>query len=499
MSNASLLAIDQGTTSSRSILFSPDGKILALKQKELRLHTPHKGWVEQSPADIWADTLWACRGVIDEAQKTATKIAAIGITNQRETTIIWDRKTGEPVYNAIVWQDRRTADLCKKLKEAGHEQTVTEKTGLLLDPYFSATKIAWILDNIPGVRTRAQNGDLAFGTIDCFLLWKLTGGKIHSTDVTNASRTLLYNTREQKWDETLLKLFNIPAALLPEVKDNAATFGTTQTDLLGASYTIGGMAGDQHAALIGQACFKPGMIKSTYGTGCFVLMNTGNTFKTSQNRLLTTPAYRLDGEITYALEGSIFTAGAAIQWLRDNLGLFDDVSQCEALARSVPDNNQVYFVPAFTGLGAPYWEPKAKAMITGLSRESTSAHIIRAALEAQGYQSRDLMEAMKADSGATYDINLIRADGGLVANEFMCQFLADMLDRTVEIPAVTETTAWGAAVLAGLQSGVFSELEAIAQNWAPARRYTAQMQPPERQTLYKAWKTAIHSTLQGVN
>jgi len=499
MSNTSLLAIDQGTTSSRAILFSPDGKILALKQKELRLHTPHKGWVEQSPADIWADTLWACRGVIDEAQKTAAKIAAIGITNQRETTIIWDRKTGEPVYNAIVWQDRRTADLCAKLKETGHEQTITDKTGLLLDPYFSATKIAWILDNIPGIRNRAQSGDLAFGTIDCFLLWKLTGGKIHTTDVTNASRTLLYNTREQKWDETLLKLFNIPAALLPEVKDNAAAFGTTQANLFGASYTIGGMAGDQHAALIGQACFKPGMVKSTYGTGCFVLMNIGSTFKTSQNRLLTTPAYRLNGEITYALEGSIFTAGAAIQWLRDNLGLFDDVAQSEALARSVPDNNQVYFVPAFTGLGAPYWEPEARAMITGLSRESTGAHITRAALEAQGYQSRDLMEAMKADSGATHTINLIRADGGLVANEFMCQFLADMLDRTVEIPAVTETTAWGAAVLAGLQCGVFSGLEVIAQSWAPARRYTSQIQNPERQALYKAWRTAVHSTLQGVN
>jgi glycerol kinase len=498
MNNISLLAIDQGTTSSRAVLFSPDGKILALKQKELALQTPHKGWVEQSPADIWADTLWACRGVIEEAQKTAAKIAAIGITNQRETTIIWDRKTGDPVYNAIVWQDRRTADLCAKLKQAGHEQTITDKTGLLLDPYFSATKIAWILDNIPGVRARAQSGDLAFGTIDCFLLWKLTGGKIHTTDVTNAARTMLYNTREQKWDETLLKLFNIPAALLPEVKDNAAAFGTTLANLLGASYTIGGMAGDQHAALIGQACFEPGMVKSTYGTGCFVLMNIGSTFKISQNRLLTTPAYRLNSEITYALEGSIFTAGAAIQWLRDNLGLFDDAAQSEALARSVPDNNQVYFVPAFTGLGAPYWEPNAKAMITGLSRESTGAHITRAALEAQGYQSHDLMEAMKADSDTEHAINLIRADGGLVANEFMCQFLADMLDRTIEIPTVTETTAWGAAVLAGLQSGVFSGLEDITQSWTPARRYTPQMQNAERQALYKAWKTAVHSTLEAV-
>ncbi len=498
MSNATLLAIDQGTTSSRAILFSPGGEILALKQKELALQTPHKGWVEQSPVDIWEDTLWACRGVIESAHDRVANIAAIGITNQRETTIIWDRKTGEPVYNAIVWQDRRTADLCAKLKDAGFEQIITDKTGLLLDPYFSATKIAWILDNVPGVRDRAQNGDLAFGTIDCFLLWKLTGGKTHTTDVTNASRTLLYNTREQKWDEALLELFNIPAALLPEVKDNAATFGTTQANLLGASYTIGGMAGDQHAALIGQACFEPGMVKSTYGTGCFALMNIGTEFKTSQNRLLTTPAYRLNGEITYALEGSIFTAGAAIQWLRDNLGLFEDAAQSEALARSVPDNNQVYFVPAFTGLGAPYWEPEAKAMITGLSRESTGAHITRAALEAQAYQSCDLMQAMHADSDAAHAMNVIRADGGLVANEFMCQFLADMLDRTVEIPAVTETTAWGAAALAGLQSGVFTELDDITQNWTLARRYTPQMQSSERQALFKAWKTAIHSTLQGL-
>ncbi len=498
MNKTTLLAIDQGTTSSRAILFSTSGEILALKQKELALQTPHKGWVEQSPVDIWEDTLWACRGVIESAHDRVANIAAIGITNQRETTIIWDRKTGEPVYNAIVWQDRRTTDICAKLKDAGFEQTITNKTGLLLDPYFSATKIAWILDNVPGVRDRAQSGDLAFGTIDCFLLWKLTGGKTHTTDVTNAARTLLYNTREQKWDEALLDLFNIPAALLPEVKDNAAAFGTTQANLLGASYTIGGMAGDQHAALIGQACFEPGMVKSTYGTGCFALMNVGTEFKTSQNRLPTTPAYRLNGEITYALEGSIFTAGAAIQWLRDNLGLFEDAAQSEALARSVTDNNQVYFVPAFTGLGAPYWEPEAKAMITGLSRESTGAHITRAALEAQAYQSCDLMQAMHADSGATHTMNVIRADGGLVANEFMCQFLADMLDRTVEIPTVTETTAWGAAALAGLQSGVFPGLDDITQNWTLARRYTPQMQSSERQALFKAWKTAIHSTLQGI-
>ncbi len=482
-----LLAIDQGTTSSRAILFSQEGRILSVKQKELTLHYPHKGWVEQDAKDIWEDTLWACLGVLENADN----VAGIGITNQRETTIIWDRKTGEPVYNAIVWQDRRTADICAALKAQGHEEVVREKTGLLLDPYFSATKVAWILDHVDGARQKAESGELAFGTVDSWLLWNLTEGKVHATDATNASRTMLYNIRSQEWDEELLRLFNIPRALLPEVKDNVAAFG--QTLLFGDALTIGGIAGDQQAALIGQACFEPGMVKSTYGTGCFVLMNIGPSFRQSQNRLLTTIGYRLDGSVTYALEGSIFVAGAAIQWLRDGLGIFADAKESEALARSVADNNGVYFVPAFTGLGAPYWEPEAKGLICGLSRESTKAHITRAALEAQAYQTCDLMGAMQGDSGVK--VETVRADGGLVANEFMTQFLADMLGCAVEIPKVAESTAWGAAALAGLQAGLFSDLQDIAGIWARAKYYETHMNPVERDVLYAGWQEAVKRVL----
>ncbi len=485
-----LLAIDQGTTSSRAILFSKSGEIIAMRQKELTLHYPHNGWVEQRPDDIWNDTLWACLSVLKEAQN----VAAVGITNQRETTIIWDRKTGRPVYNAIVWQDRRTADLCARLKERGCEDMVTQSTGLLLDPYFSATKIAWILDNVEGARKRAEAGELAFGTVDSYLLWKLTGGKVHATDATNASRTMLFNIAQQKWDEELLALFDIPVSLLPEVKDNVADFGATEEEILGCSLVIGGMAGDQQAALIGQACFEHGMVKSTYGTGCFALMNIGNEFKTSQNRLLTTVAYRLDGQTTYAIEGSIFIAGAAVQWLRDGLGLFEDAAQSEALASSVEDNGGVYFVPAFTGLGAPHWKPDARALIAGLSRDSSAAHICRAALEAQAYQTLDLMAAMEADSGEK--TALIRVDGGLVANEFVCQFLADMLDRHIEIPKVTETTAWGAACLAGLQAGVFGGLGDIADKWRAERVYTPQIEPHMREELYEGWKEAVNMVLK---
>ncbi|HEY0901249.1 MAG TPA: glycerol kinase, partial [Micavibrio sp.] len=394
-----LLAIDQGTTSSRAILFSTDGKILSTRQKELTLHYPHNGWVEQNALEIWNDTLWACRALIDEHRECT--IAGIGITNQRETTILWSRKTGAPFYNAIVWQDRRTADLCAALKVRGHEPMIAEKTGLLLDPYFSATKIAWVLENVPGARAAADAGDLAFGTIDCYLLWKLTGGKSHATDATNAARTMLFNIQTQSWDDELLALFNIPRSILPAVKDNVANFGQTDAALLGQSYTIGGMAGDQQAALIGQACFDIGMVKSTYGTGCFALMNIGDQFRVSQNRLLTTQAYRLNGKSTYASEGSIFVAGAAVQWLRDGLHLFPRASDSEKLATSVPDTNGVYFVPAFTGLGAPYWNPHARAAILGLTRESTDAHITRATLEAQAYQTLDLMNAMKADTHIT--------------------------------------------------------------------------------------------------
>lgn len=488
-----LLAIDQGTTSSRAILFSDEGKILALRQKELKLHYPHNGWVEQDARDIWNDTLWACRAVIDDHRATSDKIAAIGITNQRETTILWNRRTGEPVYNAIVWQDRRTADLCARLKAQGHEKIIATKTGLLLDPYFSATKIAWVLDNIEGARASAQKGDLAFGTVDCFLLWKLTGGKVHATDATNASRTMLYNIRTQEWDDELLKLFNVPHALLPEVKDNVADFGQSDSALLGKPFTIGGMAGDQQAAVIGQACFKPGMVKSTYGTGCFALMNIGSEFRESQNRLLTTQAYRFNGQSTYAIEGSIFVAGAAVQWLRDGIHLFKKASESEHLALSVPDTNGVYFIPAFTGLGAPYWNPHARGAILGLTRETTDAHITRAVLEAQAYQTLDLMEAMKADTGTVPEV--IRADGGLVTNKFVCQFIADMLGTPLDIPEVTETTALGVAYLAGLQAGLYQGLDDIDRRWQLARRYEPTIDSITRNQRYEGWQSAIRSVI----
>ncbi len=494
MTDPILLAIDQGTTSSRAILFSRGGDILATRQKELTLHYPQKGWVEQDARDIWNDTLWACRSVMDDVPDAASLIAGIGITNQRETTILWDRKSGKPVYNAIVWQDRRTADLCAKLQAQGHEDMVRAKTGLLLDPYFSGTKIAWLLDNVDGVRQKADAGDLAFGTVDCYLLWKLSGGKVHATDATNAGRTMLYNIVEQKWDDALLKLLNIPKSLLPEVKDNVAEFGHTDPALLGRSYVIGGMAGDQQAAVVGQACFAEGMVKSTYGTGCFALMNIGPKFKESKNRLLTTPAYRFDGQMTYAVEGSIFVAGAAIQWLRDGLNFFDDAKHSEKLATSVKDNNGVYMVPAFTGLGAPHWLPEARAIITGLTRDSTSAHITRAALEAQAYQTADLMDAMTADTG--YRPDVIRADGGLVANGFMCQFLADMLNRPVDIPKVAETTALGAAYLAGLHVGVYNGLTDITRAWQCTKRYSPSMDNAKRDSLYTGWKSAVEMLIQ---
>lgn len=482
-----LLAVDQGTTSSRSILFSPEGDVLALKQKELHLHYPHKGWVEQSPDDIWSDTLWTCRDVLQEAKKQNIKISGIGITNQRETTIVWDRKTGKAVYNAIVWQDRRTAEFCAANKK--HEAKISKKTGLLLDPYFSATKIAWILDNVDGARVRAAKGELAFGTVDTWLLWNLTGGKVHATDITNASRTMLFNIVTQEWDKDLLKLFNIPASMLPAVYDNVHAFGFTDEKIVGEAIMIGGMAGDQQAALIGQACFQPGMVKSTYGTGCFALINIGGTFRQSKNRLLTTVAYRVNGKITYAIEGSIFVAGAAVQWLRDGLKVFKKASESEAIAQSVGDNGGVYFVPAFTGLGAPHWDPNARAAISGLTRDSNISHIVRAALEAQGYQTLDLMSAMEKDSGA--NVEVLRADGGLVANGFVCQFLADMLARPVEIPKVAETTAWGAACLAGLQAGVFRSFDDISVRWQGHRRYDPHMKHEERIALYEGWKKSV--------
>lgn len=485
-----LLAIDQGTTSSRAILFSSTGAINAVRQKELTLHYPHKGWVEQDAEDIWNDTLWACEALAAE-EEGGKHIAAIGITNQRETTILWDRETGAPVYNAIVWQDRRTADYCAQLKDEGHEDTVRNKTGLLLDPYFSATKIKWVLDNVDGAREKAEAGKLAFGTVDSFLLWRLTDGKVHATDATNASRTMIFNIRDQQWDQELLKLFDIPESLLPEVHDNCYDYGTAMIN--GQAIPIGGIAGDQQAALIGQACFTEGMVKSTYGTGCFALMNIGSEFKKSENKLLTTVAYRFNGKTTYAIEGAIFVAGAAIQWLRDNLGFFENSAESEKLATSVPDNNDVFFIPAFTGLGAPHWDPHARAAITGLSRESTKAHITRAALEAQAYQTNDLMNAFREDSG--HDIQTIRIDGGLVANKFMCGFLADILNCPAEVPEVTETTALGAAYLAGLQAGVFKGLDDIQKAWQQAEEYTPSMEEGPRQELVSKWKKEVERVL----
>lgn len=486
-----LLAIDQGTTSSRAILFSQQGEILSLRQKELTLHYPHKGWVEQNPEDIWNDTLWACREVLAEARAKNIRVAAAGITNQRETTILWNRKTGKPVYNAIVWQDRRTAERCIALKKK--EPLISKKTGLLLDPYFSATKIEWILENVPHARELAAKGDLAFGTVDCWLLWNLTEGKVHATDATNASRSMLYNVIEQKWDDELLKIFDIPRSVLPEVHDNVHAFGVVKKEFFGEEIAIGGMAGDQQAALIGQACFNVGMVKSTYGTGCFALINIGQKFRPSKNRLLTTIAYRIGGQTSYAIEGSIFVAGAAIQWLRDGLKVLKKSAESEELARSVSDSNGIYFVPAFTGLGAPYWRPDARAAIMGLTRESNAAHIVRAALEAQAFQTQDLMHAMEKDSGE--EVSVLRADGGLVANCFVCQFLADILNKPVEIPHVTETTAWGAACLAGLQSGVFKGFDDISAHWHAHQRYEPQMPADKRRELYAGWQEAVSMLL----
>lgn len=483
-----LLSIDQGTTSSRAIVFDAAGSIVAVDQEEFPQIYPADGWVEHDPEAIWETTLKTCRGALKNASLTAADIAAIGITNQRETTVVWDRKTGKPVYNAIVWQDRRTAETCVKLKAQGHEANVTSKTGLLLDPYFSGTKIAWILDNVPGARDRAEQGELAFGTIDSFLLWRLTGGEQHATDATNASRTLIFDIHQQQWDEELLQLVGVPASVLPEVRDSSADYGMTDPKLLGGAIPVRGMIGDQQSASVGQACFKPGMVKSTYGTGCFMILNTGEKALTSENRLLTTVAYRLNGKTNYALEGSIFIAGAAVQWLRDAVQLISDASETKALAESIDDTDGVYLVPAFTGLGAPYWDPDARGAIVGLTRDSGIAHIVRAGLEAVCYQTCDLLKAMEKD-GAT--ISALRVDGGMVINDWVVQFLADMLSVSVDRPQVTETTALGAAYMAGLGIGMYSSLEEIAEQWALERRFEPQMEEFRRDGLYEGWLAAV--------
>lgn len=483
-----LLAIDQGTTSSRAIVFDQTGNSVASDQQEFHQYFPRDGWVEHDAREIWDSTLAVCRGTLEKAGIEASELAGIGITNQRETTVIWDRATGEPIYHAIVWQDRRTASWCTKLKSDGHEDMVVDRTGLLIDPYFSATKIAWTLDNVEGARSRAESGDLAFGTVDSWLLWNLTDGKSHFTDATNASRTALFNIHEQDWDEDLLTLFRVPRALLPEVLDSSADYGTAETRWLGAPVMIAGIAGDQHAALVGQACFSPGMAKSTYGTGCFLMLNTGDDAVRSENRLLTTMAYRLNGKPCYAVEGSIFVAGAAMQWLRDGLKLISHANESSAHAEAVGVDNPVYLVPAFTGLGAPHWDPHARGAIMGLTRDTGIGEIVTAGLQSVCYQTKDLVRAIQNDGAR---LESLRVDGGMVVNDWVMQFLADILNVTVDRPRVTETTALGAAYLAGLKTGVFDSLEQISRLWECERQFHPEMRPALRESLYAGWLDAV--------
>jgi len=485
-----ILAIDQGTTSSRAILFDSDLRIAGLAQEEFPQHYPASGWVEHDPMDLWATTAATCRAALEKARVRATEVAGIGITNQRETTLVWDRATGKPIHNAIVWQDRRTADLCRRLRDAGREPSVTETTGLLLDPYFSGTKLAWLLDNVEGARARAEAGDLLFGTVDTWLIWNLTGGARHVTDATNAARTMLFDIHSGTWSEDMCRMLDIPLGMLPEVLDCAADFGMTRADLFGREIPILGVAGDQQAATVGQACFAPGMLKSTYGTGCFALLNTGDTPVTSQNRLLTTIAYQLDGQRTYALEGSIFIAGAVVQWLRDGLRLIREASETQALAEAADEGQQVILVPAFTGLGAPYWNADCRGAVFGLTRNSGPAEFARAALESVGYQTRDLLEAMQADWAAKGETAL-RVDGGMCASDWTMQFLSDILGAPVDRPRVLETTAQGAAWLAGQRAGVYPDMAGFAETWALDRRFEPQMAQDDRTRKYTAWKRAV--------
>lgn len=483
-----IIAMDQGTTSSRAIVFDDTGKIVSVAQEEFTQFFPADGWVEHDPEEIWDTTLKTARASLSEGGIAASDVAAIGITNQRETTIVWDRKTGEPVYKAIVWQDRRTANYCEKLKAEGFEEAVKKKTGLLLDPYFSGTKLKWILDEVPGVRERAEAGELAFGTVDTFLLWRLTNGAEHRTDATNAARTLMFNIHTQEWDAELLKKLNIPSSLLPEVMDSSADFGTTNAELLGAPIPIAGMAGDQHCALFGQGCFDPGMLKSTYGTGCFAVLNTGSEAVTSNHKLLTTVGYRLNGEVTYALEGSIFVAGAAVQWLRDGLKLVKDAADTEAIAEATGDAGGVYLVPAFTGLGAPYWDADARGAIVGLTRDSDVNAIVTATLESVCYQTRDLLNAMSKDGIST---TVLRVDGGMVANNWVSQCLSDTLQIPVDRPEITETTALGACYLAGLQVGIFKSLDDLREKWRLERKFEPAINPTVADAKYAGWEQAV--------
>lgn len=491
-----ILAIDQGTTSSRAIVFNGNAESIGVGQQEFAQHYPHNGWVEHDPEDIWQTTLSSCEAALEAAGINAGDLISVGITNQRETTILWDRETGLPVYNAIVWQDRRTHDYCEALRNSDEGEsliaTIQAKTGLLVDSYFSATKIRWILEEVPGARERAERGELAFGTVDSFLLWRLTGGRSHFTDATNASRTLLFNIQTQDWDEQLLALFDIPPSLLPQVQDCAADFGTSAQSVLGAEVKIAGIAGDQQAAAFGQCCFTPGQAKSTYGTGCFLLLNTGDKQLQSTNQLLSTVGYRLDGRVSYAIEGSIFMAGATMQWVRDGLKLIESAAESEAMAEATADDLSVYLVPAFTGLGAPYWDSEARAAIYGMTRDTGIKEIVTAALLSVCFQSRDLVEAISADGAVLTEL---RVDGGMANNNFAMQRLADLLSCRVDRPTLTETTALGVFYLAGLQCGLFSSLEEIEQHWSLERSFQPTMTEQWREQQYTGWLDAVKRTL----
>jgi glycerol kinase len=486
-----ILALDQGTTSSRAILFSRDGMVVSTAQEEFPQIYPQPGWVEHDPEAIWSTQVRTAKEALGRAGLGPSQIAAIGITNQRETTVVWDRETGEPLYNAIVWQCRRTADLCDRLRADGWADPIRAKTGLVIDAYFSGTKLAWLLDHVPGLREKAEQGEALFGTIDSFLIWRLSGGNLHVTDISNASRTMLYNIHALQWDEEILDRLGIPQAMLPAVRPSSQVYGVTDAGLLGAEVPIAGAAGDQQSALFGQTCYEPGQAKNTYGTGCFLLLNTGEQAVASERGLLTTIAWQLgqDAAVTYALEGSVFIAGAAIQWLRDGLGIIAHAAETEALAGEVEDTGGVYFVPAFVGLGAPYWDSYARGALMGLTRGTDRRHVARAALEAICYQSRDLLEAMTADSGI--HLEAMRADGGAAANNLLMQLQADLLGVTVQRPAVTETTALGAAYLAGLAVGYWSSLEEIAAQWQVDAEFAPAMTPDQRDVLYAGWKRAV--------
>jgi glycerol kinase len=489
-----ILVIDQGTTSTRAIVFDEAVAAVASGQQEFTQFYPRPGWVEHDPEEIWDSVVATCRQALAGAGLAAADIAALGITNQRETVVVWDRRTGRAIHNAIVWQDRRTAGLCEALERAGHDGLVADRTGLLLDPYFSATKIAWLLDNVDGARTAAEAGSLAFGTVDSFLLWRLTEGAVHATDATNASRTLLFDIHKGAWDDDLLRLFGVPAAMLPEVRDSAGSFGTTA--MLGAPVEVRGIAGDQQAALIGQACFRPGMVKSTYGTGCFALLNTGTKAVGSSHRMVTTIAYQFDGVRTYALEGSIFVAGAAVQWLRDGLGLIESAAETGALAAAADPAQAVYLVPAFVGLGAPHWDSEARALLTGMTRGTGRREMARAVLECVAYQTRDLLEAMRADMGSAWaGDTVVRVDGGMSASDWTMQFLADILAAPVDRPNYLETTAAGAAYLAGMAVGLYPDIETFASGWTAERRFEPAMAEVQRAEKYQGWQDAVARTL----